>query len=102
VATDSVISKDAVGTLLNPSDNVGAELWPEEAKANAVLCLVFFRVRGGGRGMVSREDVTAKLGRNDDEEEGTTISRNVLPEGETTVGERDRTGAEVLAVSRVD
>jgi hypothetical protein len=91
VEADSVVSKDAVGALLNPSDDVGAELWPEEVKADAMQSLVFFRVCRGGRGMVSGEDVAAKLFRNNNEQESTTVGRNVLTEGEAAVQERDRT-----------
>jgi hypothetical protein len=36
VATDSVVGEDAVGALPNPSLNVGAKLWPEEAKTDAM------------------------------------------------------------------
>ena len=52
--------------------------------------------------MIRGEDITAKRGRNDDEKEGTTVSRNVLTKSEAAIQERDRTRAEVFAVGRMD
>jgi hypothetical protein len=102
VATDSVVGKDAMGALLNPSDDVGAELWPEKAKADAMQSLIFFHVCSGGRGVVGGKDVATERDRNNDEQESTTVGRNVLTEGKTAVQEGDRTRAEVLAVRRID
>ena len=85
VATDSVFSKDAVGALPNPIQDVGAEFWPEEAEADAMQSLVFFRVSSSWGGMVSGEDVTAKWKRNNDEQESAAVGRNILTEGEAAV-----------------
>jgi hypothetical protein len=52
--------------------------------------------------MVSGEDIAAERSRNNNEQEGTTVGRNVLAKSEAAVQERDSTGSEMLAIRRVD
>jgi hypothetical protein len=66
VAADGAVGEDAVGTLLDPINDVFSHFWPEEAEAEAVQGFVLFGMPGGRGSMVSGEDGVAERGGDND------------------------------------
>ena len=85
VAGDGAVRSDAVRALKNPLGDVFADERPEEPESDAMQSLINTHMAGRRRGVVSREDVTTKRQRYNDEHQHFLVVLDWLKDNEFAV-----------------
>jgi hypothetical protein len=102
VTGDGPVGGKAVGALEAPVSNIFAAMGPEEPEADAMECLVDSHVTGGGGGMVSGENVTAKRKGNNDQHQKFGVILDRLVDDQFAVDQGRAVLANVVAVGGVE